>query len=137
VTEIQFFNTVATAGDNKRIIVPNGAMSNGIITNYSAEATRRVNFVFGIGYNDDIARAKATFNRIISEDERILADPALLIVVSELTDSSVNFTVQAWVESADYWGVFFATTEEVKLVFDEDKISIPYPQSDVHMHQST
>ena len=135
VAEIQIFNTVIRTGDNKRIIVPNGAISNGIITNFSAEDTRRVDFVFGIGYDDDIAKAKATLLRILSEDERIHSDPEPFVVVSELADSSVNFTVRVWVNSADYWGVYFGTTEKVKIVFDQEGISIPYPQQDVHMHQ--
>jgi small conductance mechanosensitive channel len=136
VAEIQIFNTVIKTGDNKRIIVPNGAISNGIITNFSAEETRRVDFVFGIGYDDDIAKAKATLQRIFAEDDRVFTDPEPLVVVSELADSSVNFTCRAWANAADYWGVFFDTTEKVKLVFDAENISIPYPQSDVHMHQN-
>jgi len=136
VAEIQIFNTVIKTGDNKRIIVPNGAISNGIITNFSAEETRRVDFVFGIGYDDDIAKAKATLQRIFAEEDRVFTDPEPLVVVSELADSSVNFTCRAWVNAADYWGVFFDTTEKVKLVFDAENISIPYPQSDVHMHQA-
>ena len=136
VAEIQIFNTVIRTGDNKRIIVPNGAISNGIITNFSAEETRRVDFVFGIGYDDDIAKAKATLQRILSEDERIHSDPEPFVVVSELADSSVNFTVRVWVNAADYWGVYFGTTEKVKIVFDQEGISIPYPQQDVHMHQA-
>ena len=109
-----------TTGDNKRIIVPNGAISNGIITNYSAEEKRRVDFVFGIGYDDDIAKAKATLLRIMGEDSRIHGDPEPFVVVSELADSSVNFTVRVWVDAADYWGVYFDTTEKVKLVFDQE-----------------
>ena len=136
VAEIQIFNTVIRTGDNKRIIVPNGAISNGIITNFSAEATRRVDMVFGIGYDDDIGKAKATLKRILSEDERIHADPEPFVVVSALADSSVNFTVRVWVDAANYWGVFFDTTEKVKLVFDQEGISIPYPQQDVHIHQA-
>ncbi len=95
-------------------------------TNYSAEETRRVDFVFGIGYEDDIGKAKATLARIMSEDDRIHSDPEPLIVVSELADSSVNFAVRAWVDSGDYWGVYFDTTEKVKLVFDKEGISIPF-----------
>lgn len=136
VDEIQIFNTVIKTGDNKRIIVPNGAISNGIITNFSAEATRRVDFIFGIGYDDDIAQAKSTLKRIFAEDDRVFTDPEPLVVVSELADSSVNFTCRVWVNAADYWGVFFDTTEKVKLVFDKENISIPYPQSDVHIHQA-
>ena len=135
VAEIQIFNTIIKTPDNKRIIVPNGAISNGIITNFSAEETRRVDFVFGIGYRDDIGKAKATLARILSEDDRILADPESMIVVSALADSSVNFTVRAWVNAADYWGVYFDTTEKVKLVFDQEGISIPFPQRDVHVYE--
>ncbi|MEM7002995.1 MAG: mechanosensitive ion channel domain-containing protein [Pseudomonadota bacterium] len=136
VFEIQIFNTIIKTPDNKRIIVPNGAISNGIITNFSAEETRRVDFVFGIGYDDDIAKAKATLQRIMSEDSRIHSDPEPFVALGELADSSVNFTVRVWVNAADYWGVFFDTTEKVKLVFDQEGISIPYPQTDVHLHQA-
>lgn len=136
VAEIQIFTTIIRTGDNKRIIVPNGSISNGIITNFSAEAKRRVDFTFGIGYDDDIKKAKDTLKRIMGEDSRIHADPEPMVVVGELADSSVNFTVRVWVDAGDYWGVFFDTTEKVKLVFDEEGISIPYPQQDVHMHQA-
>jgi small conductance mechanosensitive channel len=132
VAEIQIFSTVIRTGDNKRIIVPNGAISNGIITNYSAEATRRVDFVFGIGYDDDIAKAKAVLERLFASDERVFADPAPTIVVSSLGDSAVNITVRAWANSADYWAVYFGMTELVKLTFDQEGITIPYPQRDVH-----
>ena len=136
VTEIQIFNTVILTPDNKRIIVPNGSISNGIITNFSAEATRRVDFVFGIGYGDDIGKAKSTLERLISEDSRALTDPEPMVVVSELADSSVNFTVRVWVNASDYWGLYFDLTERVKLTFDQEGISIPFPQSDVHVHQA-
>ena len=135
VSEIQIFNTVVRTGDNKTIIIPNGAISNGIITNYSAQETRRVDFVFGIGYDDDIGKAKSTLERLFSQDERTLDDPAVLIVVSELADSSVNITVRAWVQASDYWGLYFDMLERVKQTFDAEGISIPYPQRDVHVHQ--
>lgn len=137
VREIQIFNTVITTGDNKRIIVPNGAISNGIITNVSAEATRRVDFVFGIGYGDDIANARSVIQRLIAADSRIFDDPEPMIVVSELADSSVNFTVRTWVNAADYWGVFFDLTEAVKVNFDAEGISIPFPQRDVHVYSES
>ncbi|BFM18575.1 mechanosensitive ion channel [Maricurvus nonylphenolicus] len=137
VEEIQIFTTMLKTGDNKTVIIPNGPLANGNIINYSTKSTRRVDFVFGIGYDDDIDKAKATLQSIIDADERILKDPASLIVVSELADSSVNFTVRAWVNSADYWGVYFDTTETVKKRFDSEGISIPYPQQDVHMHQAS
>lgn len=135
INEIGIFNTVMKTPDNKVIIVPNGAISNGIITNYSMEATRRVDFVFGIGYGDDIGKAKATIERLIQEDSRPLADPVPQIVVSSLGDSSVNITTRVWVNAPDYWGFFFYLTEKVKLTFDEEGISIPFPQRDVHIFQ--
>ncbi len=134
VQSIQIFNTVMKTGDNKTIIIPNGPISNGSITNYSTEDTRRVDMSFGIGYDDDIDAARDALEEIIAGDDRILKDPAHMIVVAELADSSVNFTVRVWVNSADYWGVFFAMQETVKKTFDAKKISIPYPQQDVHMH---
>lgn len=135
VNEIQIFNTILKTPDNKVIIVPNGAISNGIITNLSMESTRRVDFVFGIGYSDDIGKAKATIERLINEDGRALSDPAPQIVVSELADSSVNITTRVWVNASDYWGLFFDLTEKVKLTFDQEGISIPFPQRDVHVIQ--
>ncbi len=137
VKEIQIFSTIINTGDNKTIIVPNGALSNGIITNFSKESTRRVDFVFGIGYDDDIAKAKAVLERLVGEDTRIHADPAHLIVVSELADSSVNFTMRVWVNATDYSGVYFDMTENVKLAFDAENISIPFPQTDVHLHNQS
>ena len=135
VSAIEIFNTVIRTPDNKVIILPNGAISNGIITNYSMEPTRRVDFVFGIGYSDDIAQAKTTIERLVREDERALSDPEPLIVVSELADSSVNITTRVWVNAPDYWGLYFGLTEKVKLAFDAEGISIPFPQRDVHLIQ--
>ena len=137
VDEIQIFSTVIRTGDNKRVIVPNGSISNGIITNYSAEPKRRVDFVFGIGYGDDLKRAKETLRRIVNEDTRVHAEPAPMVVVSELADNSVNFTVRVWVDAPDYSAVLYDTKENVKLVFDAENISIPYPQRDVHLIQSS
>ncbi len=134
VAEIQIFNTILKTPDNKTVIIPNGSLSTGSMVNYSAEESRRVDFVFGIGYNDDIDAARKLFQEVIMEDERVLTDKTNQIVVGELADSSVNFTVRAWVKSADYWGFFFDKTEEVKKAMDKAGISIPYPQQDVHMH---
>lgn len=136
VNEIQIFTTQLLTPDNKRIIIPNGPLANGNITNYSAENKRRVDFVFGIGYGDSIDKAREVIKGVLDADERIHKDPEALIVVSALADSSVNFTVRVWADSADYWGVFFATTEKVKKAFDAEGITIPYPQRDVHMHQA-
>lgn len=135
VEKIQIFNSVMRTGDNREVIVPNGAIYSGVIINYSARDTRRVDMVFGIGYDDDLRKAKAVLTEIIEADERILKDPAPVIAVSELADSSVNFVVRPWVNSADYWAVLWETTEAVKLRFDEEGISIPYPQMDVHLHK--
>ncbi|MDN5280517.1 MAG: small conductance mechanosensitive channel [Clostridiales bacterium] len=135
IKEIGIFNTIMITPDNKMIIVPNSKISSDSITNFSAMETRRVDFVFGIGYDDDLKLAKETLNEIIKADSRVLSDPAHLVVVSELGDSSVNFTVRAWVKPADYWSFYFDTIEKVKLTFDEKGISIPFPQRDVHLYQ--
>jgi len=132
VEEINLFSVMMKTGDNKQIIIPNSSIIGGNITNFSAKDTRRVDFVFGIGYDDDLKLAKATLQEIIDSDERVLKDPATFVAVSELADSSVNFVVRAWVNSSDYWGVYFDTLEKVKLTFDERNISIPYPQMDIH-----
>lgn len=135
VREIQIFTTVLMTPDNKKIIVPNSSITGDAITNFSAETTRRVDFVFGIGYDDDIDKARQTLKALISEDKRIHKDPAEVIVISELGDSSVNFTVRVWVNAADYWGVYFDMHENVKKRFDSEGISIPFPQRDVHIYQ--
>ena len=135
VEGIQIFSTQMRTGDNKAIIVPNSSITGGNITNYSAKNERRVDLVFGIGYDDDIKQAKKVLADIIKKEKRILNDPEPVIAVSELADSSVNFVVRPWVKTEDYWGVYFDLTEAVKLRFDKEGISIPYPQQDVHMHQ--
>ncbi len=135
VRNIRIFNTVLTTPDNKRIIVPNGNLSNGSITNYSAEPLRRVDWTFGIGYNDDLKKAKGILIRLLSDDPRVDANPAPMVAVAELADSSVNFTARAWCSPGDYWDLFFEIQEKVKLAFDAEGISIPYPQTDVHLFQ--
>jgi small conductance mechanosensitive channel len=134
VLEVQIFSTKLRTGDNKLIIVPNGSAMGGNIVNYSAHDTRRVDLVFGIGYDDDIAQAKAVLERLVTADKRIHADPVHSIVVAELADSSVNFRMRVWVDAGDYSGVYFDMLENVKLAFDAESISIPYPQTDVHLH---
>lgn len=136
VKEIQIFNTILTTPDNVTIILPNGGLSGSAMTNYSAQPTRRVDMTFGIGYDDDIDKAKKLLNGLINNDERIFKDPAPFIAISELADSSVNFVVRVWVNASDYWGVFFDMQEKVKKDFDNQGVSIPYPQTDVHLHQS-
>ena len=135
VKQIQIFNTILHTGDRKTIIIPNGPISNSSIVNYSLSPIRRVDMVFGIGYGDDLKKAKNLLQTLIEADERILKDQDNQVLLSELADSSVNFTVRAFVNSADYWGVFFDMQEKVKLTFDAEGISIPYPQQDVHIHQ--
>ncbi|MBU0676064.1 MAG: mechanosensitive ion channel [Proteobacteria bacterium] len=135
VEEITIFNTIMKTPDNKKIIVPNSNVTGGVITNVSANPTRRVDMVFGIGYDDDIAKAKGIISKIISEDPRILKVPAPQIAVAELADSSVNIIVRPWVNSGDYWDVLFYLNEKVKTAFDREGVSIPYPQSDIHIHQ--
>lgn len=135
VYAIQIFTTILKTPDNKTVFIPNGPIANGSITNYSTEETRRVDMVFGIGYDDDIDKAKKILQSLIDADERILKDPAPAILLAELADSSVNFKVRTWVNAADYWGVFFDMHESVKKTFDNKGISIPYPQRDVHLHQ--
>lgn len=135
VEKINIFSSIFRTPDNREVIIPNGAIYGGTITNYSARDTRRIDMVFGIGYGDDIRKAKDVIQRILGADSRILKDPAPLIAVGELADSSVNFNVRPWVKSGDYWDVKFDITEKVKLEFDANGISIPYPQMDVHMSQ--
>ncbi len=134
VDGIEVFNTVLLTPDNRKIIIPNGQIAGGSIENLSAMPTRRVDMVFGIGYDDDIKKAKSILDELIAADERILKDPEPTVAVGELADSSVNFVVRPWVNSADYWAVKWDLTEAVKLRFDKEGISIPYPQQDVHMH---
>jgi small conductance mechanosensitive channel len=135
VESISVFNTVFLTPDNQRMIVPNGQITNGVITNVTANPTRRLDLMFGIGYEDNIAKAKSIFKAILLADTRVLRDPEPLIAVAELADSSVNFHVRPWVNTEDYWAVKFDLTEKIKLALDEAGISIPYPQTDVHLHQ--
>ena len=134
VEEVQIFTTVLNTPDNKRVILGNATITASNITNYSANDTRRVDLVFGIGYEDDIPRARTILERLLREEAAVLEDPEPVIAVSELADSSVNFVVRPWVRTADYWTVHFALTEKVKVAFDEADISIPFPQRDVHLH---
>jgi len=135
VKEIQIFNTILKTPDNKTIIIPNGGLSTSAMTNYSTEPQRRVDFVFGIGYGDNIDKARGVIDSLIAKDDRILKDPAPFVAVSELADSSVNFVVRVWADAGNYWGIFFDMTEAVKKAFDKEGISIPFPQTDVHVHQ--
>ena len=137
VLQVGILTTVLKTGDNKQIIVPNAQIMGSIITNYSANDTRRVDLVIGVGYDDDIDKARDTLQALVDADDRILKDPSCLIAVSELADSSVNFVVRPWVKSVDYSAVNFALTEAIKKRFDKEGISFPYPQQDVHLIQSS
>ena len=133
VEEVGIFTTIIKTPDNKKIIVPNSKITGDNITNYSANDTRRVDIVAGVSYADDIDRVRKILSEIQAEDERILKDPAPMIGLVELGDSSVNFTVRSWVKTEDYWNVFFDTQEKIKKRFDAEGISIPFPQQDVHI----
>ncbi len=133
--KIEILTTQLLSGDNKLIVIPNSAVMAGNMTNYSANDTRRVDLVFGIGYGDSIDKAKEVIERVVKANTSVLAEPATTIAVSELADSSVNFVVRPWVKTADYWAVNFALNEAIKKEFDKEGISIPYPQQEVHMHQ--
>ena len=135
VENINVFMTEMRTGDNKQILIPNSEITAGSITNYSAKDTRRVDLVIGISYDDDIKKAHEVLNRILENHELVLKDPAWTVAVSELGADSVNFVVRPWVKSADYWGAYFALTEEIKLTFDKEGLNFPYPQRDVHLYQ--
>ena len=135
VDSIQVLNTILKTPDNKTIIIPNGALANGSITNFTTESTRRVDMKFGIGYGDDIGKTKDVLRRLITTDNRVLKTPEPVIVVSGLGDSSVDLTVRAWCNAPDYWNIFFDMQEKVKLTFDKEGISIPFPQRDVHLYE--
>lgn len=137
VQEIKLFATKLKTPDNKVIYVPNASVVGSNITNYSAEDTRRVDMQFGIGYNDDIDKAKQIILKLLSNDDRVLKDPKPQVVVGSLGDSSVNIVVRPWVNKADYWGFFFDMTETVKKEFDNAGVSIPFPQRDVHLYQQS
>ena len=135
VEEILIFSTKMKSPDNKQLYVPNGSILSGTIVNYSAKDQRRVDLVFGCGYGDDIKKAKALLEEIVTGNALVLDDPAPTIGVLELGDNSVNFAVRPWVKTADYWDAYFQITEAVKQRFDEAGISIPFPQRDVHLIQ--
>ena len=136
VEQVQILTTVLRTGDNKRIIVPNGQIMDSIITNYSANDTRRIDMVVGVSYEDDLDKVRSVLEELVAAEERILDDPACTIAVSELADSSVNFVVRPWVSTADYWGVKFDMTEAIKKRFDKEDITFPFPQQDVHLYKA-
>lgn len=133
VKEIQIFVTILTTPDNKTVIIPNGPLATGSMINYSTQATRRVDWEFGISYGDDVDKAYAALNALIAADERILKDPAPFMALKTLADSSVNIVVRVWVNSPDYWAVFFKMNEQVYKTFGDAGLSFPFPQMDVHL----
>ena len=132
VKEVGIFNSIFVTADNQKIIVPNGAITSGSITNVNAYETRRIDLIIGIGYKDDIKKAKEVLTNVATSNEKILVDKGISVVVSELATSSVNFTINVWVKTSDYSEVKFYLLENIKLSFDNEGISIPYPQQDVH-----
>ena len=133
VSEIQIFNTHLLTTDNKEVILPNGPLATGALTNYSRQETRRVDWTFSIAYGDDYDKAKAVLMRLCDEDQLILKSPMPFIQLGKLNDSSVDITMRVWVNSADYWTVFFSMNEKVYKVFAQEGLNIPFPQMDVHM----
>ena len=135
VEEIQLFTTTMRTPDNKTIIIPNAQVTSGTITNYSARDTRRLDLVFGVSYTDDLDKVKRVIGEVLADEPRLLKDPEPLVGLLELGDSSVNFAVRPWVNSSEYWPVFFDLQEAMKKRFDKEGISIPFPQRDVHLYQ--
>lgn len=136
VNAIQIFNTILKTPDNKTVVIPNGGLSTSSMVNYSTEPTRRVDWTFGIAYGDDIDKAKEVLTILLMSNEKVLKDPAPFVELGELADSSVNFTVRAWVNAADYWAVHFYMLEQVYRKFAEEGLNIPFPQMDVHLDKT-
>lgn len=135
INEINIFTTVLTSPDNRVIIVPNAKITGDNIVNYSAKDKRRLDLVFGVDYGDNLQRVKNVLNDVLAGESRVLKDPAPMVGVLELADSSVNFAVRPWVQTSDYWPLFFELKETIKKRFDEEGISIPFPQHDVHLYE--
>lgn len=136
VEAVTIFNTILITPDNRRVVVPNSNVTSGAITNFSAFETRRIDLVIGVGYDDDLKVAEQALRDVVTAEDRVLAEPAPVIAVSELGDSSVNFVVRPWVKTSEYWPTRFALTQAIKLKLDEVGVSIPFPQRDVHLHQT-
>jgi small conductance mechanosensitive channel len=135
VQEIQIFNTVLAHPDNRKVIVPNAQVTGGTITNFSAIKNRRVDLVFGISYDDNIKTAKDILAKVVAENPKVLKDPAPVIAVSELGDSSVNLVCRPWCAPTDYWDVHFDILERGKIALEKGGITIPFPQRDIHMYE--
>ena len=137
VKSLSLFVTELATPDNVQILIPNGQVWGSAVTNFSHHATRRVDIVMSIAYDDSIETATATCRKVIGDEPRIHNDPEPFIAVGELADSSVNLILRLWCDAGDYWGVKFDMTRKLKEQFDADGLSIPFPQSDVHMHQAS
>lgn len=135
VEKIDILHTTLKTPQNLKIIIPNGQLSNSEVKNYSKEETRRVDIAVGIGYGDDVQKARNTILEVLNADTRTLPEPAPVVVLTELGDSSLNLSVRAWVNSPDYWDYFFQNTEKIKVALDNAGVSIPFPQRDVHLYQ--
>lgn len=135
VVEIQIFNTILLTLDNIRIIVPNNKITDGTIQNYSAESERRIDLIVGCGYNDDLKQVKEQLVLLVDQHPDVLTSPTPQVAVSELGNSSVNFVVRPWVQSAKYWDVKFELTEQIKLMFDQNGFTIPFPSQDLFLHK--
>ncbi len=135
VQEVQIFTTILNTLDNRRVVIPNSQIMAGSITNYTANKLRRVDLTAGVSYGDDLDKVKAALKEVVAADERVVDDPEPTVAVFEMADSSVNFVVRPWVKSEDYWDVYFDLTEAIKKRFDQEGISIPFPQRDVHFYQ--
>jgi len=133
VKEIQIFVTVLTTGDNKTVLIPNGPLATDSLINYSTQESRRVDWIFGIAYGDDVDKAYEVLNRLIAADERIKSDPEPFMALHALADSSVNIVVRVWVNASDYWGVYFSMNEKVYKTFESEGLNFPFPQMDVHL----
>lgn len=137
VQQIDIFSSILTTPDNQKIIIPNSKITTDVITNITANTTRRIDMIIGISYDDDVKTAKAALEDIIKSDTRILSDPAPTIALGELGASSLDLVVRPWVKTEEYWAVRFDLTEKIKYVFDEKGLTFPFPQQDVHMYQHT
>ena len=133
IEKIGMFYTHMATVDNKLILVPNGNLANGSIVNYSAKELRRVDLTFGVGYEQDVLKVKRVLSNVVDNHDLILKTPEPFIALSAHGDSAINFVVRAWVNNSDYWKVYFDLLESVKVKFDEEEISIPYPQMDLHI----
>jgi small conductance mechanosensitive channel len=137
VKQVLIFNTIINSPDNVKIIIPNSQVTGGNIMNYTANGTRRVDLVIGVSYEDDLKKTHEVINNVLAGDDRILGEPTTTVAVSGLGDSSVNFVVRPWVKAGDYWSVYFDLTEKIKIALDENGITIPFPQRDIHIINGT